>query len=310
VTQLEAADVDAIVVMPEGASGWYADWANGGPTWETYELDDVLPTILAKYPILPNRQDHAIAGISMGGLGAVYLAGRLPGFFGSVATLSGFVDPQFFAPVTSPAMGLTALAPLKGDDNLNPVYGPPYGFYADGHNPTKLTMNLQQTRVFESTGTGIPSAAGLALLPTGVPQAAAILEGTAAEAPIIHPMNEIYYSVLVANHVDVTYQVHSGGHDIPDFDNEIAAFLAWGPFQPVAGNSALWRNDTVATSGQLWDIDYQFAQAPKAVVQIQQFGNTVSVSAAGTSVTITTAGGCTVQTSTPARFTLPTGTCR
>jgi len=90
-----------IVVMPEGADGWYTDWWNNGergsPAWESYELNEVVPSILARFPILPERRYHAIAGISMGGLGAAYLGSRLPGFFGSVASLSGFVDPQYFA---------------------------------------------------------------------------------------------------------------------------------------------------------------------------------------------------------------------
>ncbi len=313
VARLELSGLDAIVVMPEGASGWYTDWWNNGqrgsPAWETYELDDVLPAILARYPILPQRRYHAIAGISMGGLGAVYLAGRLPGFFGSVATLSGFVDPQYFAAITQPGMGLTSEAPLLGDDNLNPVYGNPVGFYADGHNPTQLTMNLQQTRVFESTGTGDPSDAGLHYLTTGVGEGASIVSGSILEAPIIYPMNQLYHAALTASHVNVTYQVHSGGHDIPDFDNELAALLAWGPFNPVAGSSALWVNDTVATSGQLWDIGYRFAQPPTQVVQFRQFGNTLSISAAGSAVAVTTSGGCTINTPTPALINLPGREC-
>jgi S-formylglutathione hydrolase FrmB len=312
VTKLELSGLDAIVVMPEGGSGWYADWWNDGqgasPAWESYELDDVLRTILARYPILPQRRYHTIAGFSMGGLGAVYLAGRLPGFFGSVASLSGFVDPQYFAPITVPAMGLVSLAPLVGDHNLNPVYGPPYGFYADGHNPTLLTMNLKQTRVFESTGTGAPSSAGLANLTSG--GAAAILVGSVLEAPIIYPMNQLYHAALTADHVDVTYQVHSGGHDIPDFYNEFNALLTWGLFKPVVINPASWVNDTVATSGQLWDIGYRFAQPPKHLVQFRRSGNSLSISAAGSAVTITTGGGCSTHTPTPATVHISNRGCK
>jgi S-formylglutathione hydrolase FrmB len=98
----------AIVVMPEGGNGWFTDWwndgARGGPSWESYELEAVIPTILARYPVLPQRRYHALIGISMGGLGATYLGGRLPGFFGSVATLSGFVDTQYDATLVQPAM--------------------------------------------------------------------------------------------------------------------------------------------------------------------------------------------------------------
>src|SRR5581483_7669030 len=69
--------LDAIVVMPEGGNGWYADWWNGGerggPGWESYILDDVLPYVLSHYRILPQRRYHAIIGHSMGGLGAAFL---------------------------------------------------------------------------------------------------------------------------------------------------------------------------------------------------------------------------------------------
>ena len=156
-------DLGAIVVMPEGGSGWYTDWWNdgerGSPSWESYELETVIPTILARYPILPERRYHALIGISMGGLGATYLGGRLPGFFGSVATLSGFVDPQWNAAVTQYGMASFSKAAENGDNYPYPIYGAPDGFYASGHNPTRLTKNLEYTRVFESTGTGVPSKA-------------------------------------------------------------------------------------------------------------------------------------------------------
>ncbi|MGH9080635.1 MAG: alpha/beta hydrolase, partial [Acidimicrobiales bacterium] len=122
----------AIVVMPEGGNGWYTDWWNDGerasPSWESYELETVLPTILARYPILPDRRDHALIGISMGGLGATYLGGRLPGFFGSVAALSGFVDPQWNAAGTQAAMAIFSQAAQNGVTSPYPIYGPPDGF--------------------------------------------------------------------------------------------------------------------------------------------------------------------------------------
>ncbi len=263
----------AIVVMPEGGSGWYADWWNdgqrGGPAWESYELNEVIPAILARYQILPQRRYHTLAGISMGGLGAAYLGGRLPGFFGSVATLSGFVDPQYFAQITHPAMGLTSEAPLQGDYDLNPVEGPPHGFYADGHNPTGLVTNLEQTRVFESTGTGVPSSADLADPTSGGAQA---IPDYVLERLVIYSMSQRYHSALAAAGVDVTYQVHPGGHLIPDFMEELKAMLAWGLFKPVATHPRAWVNETVATSGQLWDIAYRFDQPPNQVVQFRRSG--------------------------------------
>jgi S-formylglutathione hydrolase FrmB len=288
----------AIVVMPEGASGWYTDWWNdgerGSPSWESYELETVIPTILARYPILPQRRYHALIGISMGGLGATYMGGRLPGFFGSVATLSGFVDPQYYATVTQPAMSVYSSAASNGDTDPDPIYGPPDGFYAGGHNPALLTKNLEHTRVFESTGTGVPSKAD--------PDPG---QFNITEEHIIYPMNERYHQALTAAGIDVTYQVHPGAHDTPDFRNEITAMLKWGLFKPAVTEPVSWDNQTVGTRGQLWDFNYRFANPPTRIVKFRQSGNTLSISAAGSAVTITTSTGCAIHTPTPATVHLP-----
>ncbi|MDA8355836.1 MAG: alpha/beta hydrolase-fold protein [Actinomycetota bacterium] len=287
----------AIVVMPEGASGWYANWWNDGqrgdPAWETYELDVVIPSVLARYPILPGRHYHAIAGTSMGGLGAVYLAGRLPGFFGSVASLSGWDDPQYEANVVQPGMAEGSEATANGDHDPDPIYGPPNGFYATGHNPVALAKNLRHTRVFESTGNGTP-AKGEPPDPTA----------DSEEALFIYPMNKLYHPVLVKAGVDVTYQVHAGGHDIPAFRGEIKAMLKWGLFKTVPADPSSWTDVTVATSGQLWDIDYRFTHPPVQMVTFAQTGTSLSVSTAGSPVTITEPSGCTVRVATPTKIRL------
>jgi S-formylglutathione hydrolase FrmB len=305
------AGLDAIVVMPEGASGWYTDWWNNGtrgsPSWETYELDDVIPAILARYPILPERQYHAIAGTSMGGLGATYLGGRWPGFFGSVASLSGFTDLGYYSQIVEPGMGLTALAPFHGDDDVDPVDGAPGGFYFDGHDPTQLAANLAHTRVFVTSGTGAPSRANVPLVTDGA--LPSFLEGVVAESVVIYPMNQRYIGALRAAGVDATYQVQPGGHDNPDFANEIKQMVAWGLFKPVVSDPSSWVNATVATQGQLWDISYSFAQPPNQVVQFHQSGPLLAISSAGSAVTITTSRGCVLHTSTPATVVLPRSAC-
>ncbi len=311
-----------IIVMPEGADGWYTDWWNNGerrsPAWESYELNEVMPAILARFPILPGRRYHAIAGISMGGLGAAYLGSRLPGFFGSVASLSGFVDPQYFAQIADPAMGFESNAQQNGDNDWDPVDGPPDGFYANGHNPTQLAMNLEQSRVFVSTGNGNPSSAELsqynantAAIACADPAGGECFTGDwATEGQIIYPMSQLYDQSLVAAGVDVTYQVQPGGHDDPHFRQELQAMRAWGLFKPVVSHPTDWVNETVATSGQLWDIGYRFARPPSAVVQFRRSGSSLSISAAGSAVTVTTGGGCVIHTGTPATVRISQRGCR
>jgi S-formylglutathione hydrolase FrmB len=291
------AGLQAIVVSPEGEVGWYADWYNNGaygtPEWESYELDEAIPQIVQRYKILPQRRYHALFGISMGGLGAAYLGGRLPGFFGSIGVLSGFVDPQIIPEVPSAAMDELSSAPVGS------IIGPTTGFYATGHNPAALAQNLQYTRVFMSAGNGVPTAAdgsggGVA---------------NAEEAGVIRPMSDDYYAALKAAGIDVTYQTHNGCHCWPDFQQELRSVIAWGPFKPVVQQPQSWVNQTVATHGQIWDVGYRFAAHPNAVVRFAQTGSRLRISAAGTNVTLTTSGGCVLHEATPADLELPSKTC-
>jgi S-formylglutathione hydrolase FrmB len=293
------AGLHAIVVSPEGEVGWYVDWyhngAYGTPQWESYELDDVIPQVLARYRILPQRRYHALFGVSMGGLGAAYLGGRLPGFFGSIGVLSGFVDPQISPGIISVAMDAASGVPT------GTVLGPAEGFYATGHNPTALVKNLQYTRVFMSAGNGVPSPAdgggegGVA---------------NAEESGIIRPMSDAYDTALKAAGVEVTYQTHVGCHCWPDFDAELRNAIAWGPFKPVVADPADWTNETVATHGQLWDIGYRFTKHPDAVVRFTRTGGRLRISSAGTRVTITTSHGCVLHLATPADVVIPAKKCR
>jgi hypothetical protein len=152
-----------------------------------------------------------------------------------------------------------------------------------------LAVNLKNTRLFESTGTGTPSKAD------PDPSQFAI-----EEERIIYPMSESYYAALAAAGIDVTYQVHPGSHDIPDFLNEIRAMLRWGLFKPVVNESKSWDNQTVATRGQLWDLSYRLAIPPTQIVTFRQSGTILSIGAAGSAVTITTGAECTIHAPTPA----------
>ena len=58
-----------------GRGGFYANWLNfgkgGPPMWETYHIDQLIPFIDANLRTIPKRQGRAIAGLSMGGFGAM-----------------------------------------------------------------------------------------------------------------------------------------------------------------------------------------------------------------------------------------------
>jgi S-formylglutathione hydrolase FrmB len=296
-----------IIVMPEGGDGWYADWWNqgrrGSPAWESYTLDQVIPQVLERYRIRPERRYHALAGVSMGGLGAAYLGGRLPGFFGSVAVISGLVDLEVY-PAEGEGAAQSAISQTSaGVAPTDPeaVEGPPHGFYANGHNPVRLGVNMAQTRVFMATGDGTPAADST--------------DGTnssgdaAKEGAIIRPASDNYAAALRAAGVDFVYQPHAGYHDWPNFRRELRDAIAWGLFKRVNEHATNWVNDTVATHGKLWEFAYRFDAPPDRVVRFRRSGDVLAIGEAGSPATITTDGGCVIHVATPADVGVPPRPC-
>jgi len=157
-----ARDRDVLVVMPDGGSlGFYTDWWNHGtgskPGWETFHLVE-LAQILERGLDAADRR--AVAGLSMGGFGAISYAGRRPGFFRAAAAFSGILDTLH--PTTEPlSPGLyatwllqTFVTPL-GYDALA-LFGDPAAQRAvwAAHNPADLVANLRGTKLFVSCGNG------------------------------------------------------------------------------------------------------------------------------------------------------------
>jgi diacylglycerol O-acyltransferase / trehalose O-mycolyltransferase len=85
---------DLLVVMPDGGQfGWYSDaWnhGNGGqPAWETFHLTELRQLLERNWHAGDRR---VVAGLSMGGLGAMDYAARNPGMFRAAASFSGVLD--------------------------------------------------------------------------------------------------------------------------------------------------------------------------------------------------------------------------
>lgn len=86
----------AILVMPDGGVGWYVDSAAiGGPgDYETAIAADLIAHVDATYRTIAAREGRAIAGLSMGGYGAVRLAFFHPDLFVAAGSLSGAIFPD------------------------------------------------------------------------------------------------------------------------------------------------------------------------------------------------------------------------
>jgi diacylglycerol O-acyltransferase / trehalose O-mycolyltransferase len=142
-----------LVVMPEGGDvGFYSNWRNGGhggaPAWETFHLVELRELLERRYGAGTPR---AIAGLSMGGLGAMDYAARHRGLFAAAASYSGLLHPLAD---TRSMLGLfSAYAP-----DPRAIWGDPDAQRSTwaAHDPAELAARLRGTRLFVSSGNGRP----------------------------------------------------------------------------------------------------------------------------------------------------------
>ena len=88
-----SADLNLIVVMPDGSDSWYCDSATiASEKYESFVVDEFMPQIERRYRVNPDRESRAIAGLSMGGYGAFKFAAKRPDLFNFAASFSGAFD--------------------------------------------------------------------------------------------------------------------------------------------------------------------------------------------------------------------------
>ncbi len=148
VARLSARD-DVLVVMPDGgAAGFYSNWRRG-PQWERFHLTELRELLQRRF----RAGDRlAVAGLSMGGFGAMSYAARHPDLIAAAASFSGLLDPQLDRAARATVLGLVD---SQGDPPLD-LWGDPV---ADArtwraHNPTALAADLAGTALFVSSGNG------------------------------------------------------------------------------------------------------------------------------------------------------------
>jgi S-formylglutathione hydrolase FrmB len=192
-----------IVVMPDsGPGGGYTDWYNGGaggpPEWEIYHIDELIPWIDQHLRTLPTRAERAIAGLSMGGFGAMSYAARHPDLFAAAASFSGAVDTN---------------NPLDIAVTANPVFGPRLTEEVRwrAHNPWDLAGNLRGLSLTIRTGNGLPGG------PFG---GGDIVEAT------VHQMSVSFHDRLVQLGVPSIWDDYGpGGHDWPYWQRDLRETL-------------------------------------------------------------------------------------
>jgi S-formylglutathione hydrolase FrmB len=87
-----------VVYVSGGQRTYYTDSPDAHSYPETAFIDELIPTVDQTYRTQPTREHRAIAGMSMGGFGALKFAFKHPELFSSVTAFApGIRDPQSFA---------------------------------------------------------------------------------------------------------------------------------------------------------------------------------------------------------------------
>jgi S-formylglutathione hydrolase FrmB len=111
---------EAIVVMPDGDDSWYTTWHTlpdaascqadttreeaaatycvPWPHYDDYIARDLVQHVDASYRTRAEARSRGIAGLSMGGYGAMSLALRYPDVFAAAASHSGVLAPAWLGP--------------------------------------------------------------------------------------------------------------------------------------------------------------------------------------------------------------------
>lgn len=169
--------LSAIVVMPDGDDGFYANWVTPvpesaclaatppfdksekpetycvkTPRYEDYIVKDLLAHVDATYRTRPERRSRGIAGLSMGGFGALSLAMRHPDLFAASASHSGVAALLYEGPhpyVKGAPVTLTeradSWAPTfaeKMREQVKRVFGPDLANWR-AHDPSVLAQKLK-----------------------------------------------------------------------------------------------------------------------------------------------------------------------
>lgn len=111
-----------IAICPGHFAGWWVDGPDG--PMEQALIEDLLPAVGARFPLLEDRTGRAVAGISAGGFGALRLALRHPDRFGAATLWAPAIyvngpPERSAARIDSPFQGPDGLFSRAAWDRLN-----------------------------------------------------------------------------------------------------------------------------------------------------------------------------------------------
>lgn len=190
-----ARNYDFIIVTPEGGNGWYTDSVSEpDEKWESYIVQELIPEIDKKFRTLPTRDKRAVAGLSMGGFGALKYGLKYPDKFVLAGSFSGALGAAQITEKQFPgAIGKT----------IDGIFGPADSATRTSNDIFALIRSLTP----EKTKT-IP----FIYLDCGTED-------------FLFQNNREFVNLLVEKKVPHEYRQRPGGHDWKYWDKQVREFL-------------------------------------------------------------------------------------
>jgi len=135
-----------ILVTPNGDNGFWENWADGSKHYRDWVLRDVVPQVQEQYQTLDCPEHCHLAGISMGGFGALRFAYFARQDFSSVSAISAPIFNKEQADKRKQSLLIRLLFPFKrifGDTYTEDfIRSNPYNAWVENQEQRKVRLQL------------------------------------------------------------------------------------------------------------------------------------------------------------------------
>ncbi len=107
-----------IIVTPEGNNGWYSDSATvPNDKYESYIIQELIPEIDKNFRTVADKNHRVVAGLSMGGYGAIKFGLKYAEMFSLVGSFSGALGAASFNEKNAGGIGKSINAIFGGEES-------------------------------------------------------------------------------------------------------------------------------------------------------------------------------------------------
>ena len=185
---------DLAVVMPSGDNSFYIDRPESNNNYGKFLGEELIEMTRRMFPLSEKREDTFIAGLSMGGFGAMRNGLKYSDVFGAIASFSG-------------AFGMMAYENFDAETKAfgDALFGSMEAAMKTDKNPAVLAKQVadkaQKPKIYMSCGT----------------------------EDHLMPANRAFRKLLEDNGFEVTWYEGPGGHDWDFWNDDIQRLLEWLP---------------------------------------------------------------------------------